>query len=211
MARQFRVTASPDLQEAGDPAIHYASYIWARPYIMLVPEHCMVLDDGGGTAVGYILGVPDTTSFVADYRSRYLAHLRSQGHVSPAEMAENEQASHDLADAMARSIWNPEQMLHANFPNLLAQYPAHLHIDILPAYQNQGWGKRMLEKLLGRFQDLGVSGVHLGKAGSNVRAGQFYARLGFVPFSEVMDGGKSGDVGRASDGGLYLIKALHRK
>lgn len=209
---QFRETASADLKEAGDPTLHYASYNWARPYIMLVPEHCLVIDDGNGTAVGYLLGVPNTSDFVAKYHESFLPYLATHGFTEPVGEGtipdSNHHAHDDLALKMQRITWRPEEMLHREAPNLLKQYPAHLHIDILPEYQRQGWGRSMIQQTLNEFGGLGVRGIHLGKVGSNVEAGKFYAKLGFSRFAETMDKGASGEVGRAKDGGVYLVKVL---
>jgi len=46
--------------------------IFAVPYVTLEPEHAHVLDDGSGTAVGYVLGTADTASFARRYREEWL-------------------------------------------------------------------------------------------------------------------------------------------
>ena len=38
----------------------------------LEPEHAHVVDDGSGTAVGYILGTADTATFARRYRDEWL-------------------------------------------------------------------------------------------------------------------------------------------
>jgi ribosomal protein S18 acetylase RimI-like enzyme len=72
----------------------------------------------------------------------------------------------------------------------LSAYPAHLHIDILPEGQGQGWGRKLIETLTGRMRELGVSAVHLGVAPTNHRAIAFYEAVGFhrVPFGGVVFG-----------------------
>ncbi len=59
-------------------------------------------------------------------------------------------------------------------------YPAHLHIDLLPELQGQGWGRRLIEALRDRLRAAGVPGVHLVAAGTNAGAIAFYERLGFT-------------------------------
>ena len=61
----------------------------------------------------------------------------------------------------------------------LQDYPAHLHIDLLPHAQGQGWGRRMIETFLERLRTLGVPAVHLGVGRRNTRAIHFYERVGF--------------------------------
>ncbi|MET0353639.1 MAG: GNAT family N-acetyltransferase, partial [Plantibacter flavus] len=65
-------------------------------------------------------------------------------------------------------------------PELLAQYPAHLHIDLLPETQGMGVGRRLIDAFCGLLAERGVPGVHLGVGVSNTGAQQFYQRTGFT-------------------------------
>jgi ribosomal protein S18 acetylase RimI-like enzyme len=60
----------------------------------------------------------------------------------------------------------------------VAQYPAHLHIDLLPETQGQGLGRRLIETLFAELRRRGVPGLHLGMNPENIGAGAFYERLG---------------------------------
>lgn len=59
------------------------------------------------------------------------------------------------------------------------EYPAHLHIDLLPVVQGGGVGRRLIATLLDELRRRGVRGVHLGVDPQNVGAAAFYERLGF--------------------------------
>jgi GNAT superfamily N-acetyltransferase len=205
----FKATAGNDLQKGGDAVLEIASYIWCRPYHLLAPGTSFVLDNGTGRVTGYILSVPDTTAFVTWYRSTYLPYCHAYG-IDPPEMKDGKPPSwsEDLAGALRALVYSPEEMLHREYPHLLEQYPAHLHIDILPEYQRQGWGKKLMEELVSRLREQGVRGVHLVMAGDNVAAGRFYEAVGFETFDEVVDGGKSGDKGRDAGGGVWYVKKL---
>ena len=61
----------------------------------------------------------------------------------------------------------------------MAAYPAHLHIDLLPAYQGAGNGRALMTTFLAALAHGGVTAVHLGMASTNTRAGAFYGRMGF--------------------------------
>ena len=63
---------------------------------------------------------------------------------------------------------------------LLVAYPAHLHVDLLPRLQGQGWGRRVVESVLAGLTAAGATGVHLGVDQGNTGAQQFYLRLGFT-------------------------------
>jgi ribosomal protein S18 acetylase RimI-like enzyme len=63
---------------------------------------------------------------------------------------------------------------------LLGDYPAHVHINLLPRLQGQGWGRRLVEAIVLHLRAGDVPGVHLGVGANNERAIGFYTRLGFT-------------------------------
>lgn len=142
------------------------SDIYARPYVLLEPELAFVLEHEQRVR-GYILGVADTARFVRRYREEWLPLLwRKYAHVDPPR-TRDERTRH--------RAFNPEQML---IPEL-DDYPAHLHIDLLPEYQRQGFGRRLMQRLLNALDERGVPGLHLTLAAANTGARAFYDRVGF--------------------------------
>ncbi|MPZ80757.1 MAG: GNAT family N-acetyltransferase [Actinophytocola sp.] len=159
-------------QDGGDsravyPDVELLPSIFAGPYLELAPSLAFVLDDGG-QAVGYVLGAADTAAFVAAYRSRWLPNLVSRFPL-PAEVT-------TPSDHMITLMHDPERMM---LLPLIADYPAHLHIDLLPAYQRRGHGRALMERLLTALRAAGVPAVHLGMVTTNTNARAFYDRLGF--------------------------------
>ena len=141
--------------------------IWARPYLEFEPEWAWVVDDGSG-AGGYILGVPDTRAFVARYRADWVPRLAARyEHVEPAESAD---------EKMRRLGFVPERMLIDE----IEDYPAHLHIDLLPHLQGRGLGRALVATLETALAAAQVPGVHLGVDPANTGALAFYRRLGFT-------------------------------
>ena len=61
----------------------------------------------------------------------------------------------------------------------LDDYPAHLHIDLLPEAQGAGWGRALMEGLQDALRAGGSPGVHLGVSARNQRALGFYRHLGY--------------------------------
>lgn len=173
---------------------------------MLQPENCFVLDNGEGRAVGYLLGVPDTPSFVQKYNEIYLPYLKSQGFEKPTP-EEPTGWDENLPNALRQVMYNPEGLLHKDRPQLMEQWPAHLHIDILGPYQKLGHGRQLIERFCKMAQEKGAQGIHLGMVASNDDAGRFYARLGFSRFPFVLDDGASGEPGR-NQNTIWLVKAL---
>ncbi|WP_398957282.1 GNAT family N-acetyltransferase [Streptomyces sp. GC420] len=142
--------------------------IFALPYARLEPELTFVLDDGNGRAVGYILGTSDTPRFVREFRAMWLPRV-AQRFPEPAGPPATP------AEEMARLLHDPERMV---LPEL-AGHPAHLHIDLLPAWQRQGHGRALMRTFLDALRAQDVAAVHLCMATANVPARAFYDRLGF--------------------------------
>jgi ribosomal protein S18 acetylase RimI-like enzyme len=162
--------------------------IFAAPYVTLEPEHAHVLDDGTGTPVGYVLGTADTEKFVRRYRDEWMPAVAHRCPVPPDPPRTPD-------DAMLALHHNPERMLVPE----LAGFPAHLHIDVLPAFQGRGWGRGLIEQFLAGLRTAGVPAVHLGMSPTNVAARAFYDRLGFVEIS-VPGAGNVTYLGRSTDG-----------
>ncbi|MFD6418241.1 GNAT family N-acetyltransferase [Streptomyces sp. NPDC060194] len=142
--------------------------IFALPYAVLEPELAFVLDDGTGRAVGYVLGTADTPGFVAAYRELWLPELalRYPPPKGPATTP---------TEVMIGLMHDPERMIVPE----VAAYPAHLHIDLLPAWQGRGYGRALMERLRVALVADGVPAVHLCMVAANTAARAFYDRLGF--------------------------------
>ncbi len=143
-------------------------HVYAAPYATLCPDTTFVLDNGA-RAVGYVLGVPDSREYAARLEREWSPLLRS---LYPLPDASDTSPDARLIRAVHRGYQVPTGAW-------LNQYPAHLHIDLLPVAQGGGHGRRLMETLLTALRERGVPGVHLGVGLSNVRAQGFYERLGF--------------------------------
>lgn len=148
-----------------DPLLFGA--IWAAPYAVLEPEHCHVLADPEGRVVGYVLGTVDAVAFEERCERSWWPELRERH-----PLAADGERLDDLLIALIHHRPLPRWDLHDDFP-------AELHIDLLPEAQGQGWGRRLLEEFLAGLRRAGVAGVHLGVSVENTRATAFYRHLGF--------------------------------
>ncbi len=148
---------------------------YAAPYAVYEPDLCFVLTHNGRSN-GYILGTRDTDEFHARCEQEWFPTLRER-YPLPAE----EDRSADAG--MIRAI-------HQGFRNEknVAAYPAHLHIDILPAGQGQGLGSKLMATFLDHLRQIGSPGVHLGVSKRNPRAIRFYEREGFHVIKEYEGG-----------------------
>lgn len=142
-------------------------HLYAAPYAVFEPDLCFVLTHEDAP-VGYILGTRDSAAFVEHCERDWFPVLRRRYPLPPTE-----NTSPDAG--IIRAIHQG----HSVDPEF-AEYPAHLHIDLLPIGQGQGWGRRMMQTFLDRLRALDVPGVHLGVGIQNERAIGFYERVGFV-------------------------------
>ncbi|WP_327248058.1 hypothetical protein [Streptomyces sp. NBC_01320] len=102
--------------------------IFATPYAYLEPDLAFVIDDGTGRAVGYILGTADTAQFVTAFRKRWLTLVEER-------FPEPDGPPRTPSEEMIALLHNPERMIVPE----VADHPAHLHIDLLPAWQRKGF------------------------------------------------------------------------
>jgi ribosomal protein S18 acetylase RimI-like enzyme len=141
--------------------------IFAAPFAALEPDLAFVLDNGE-RVVGYAVGTSDTVRFAREFRERWLPSV-AERHPRPTD----EPTGHD--EVMANLLHNPESMI---IPDL-ADYPAHLHIDILPEYQGRGYGRGLMRAQLTALHRAGAPRAFLGMLTANTAAREFYEKVGF--------------------------------
>ena len=158
--------------------------IFALSYVRFEPEICRVAVAGSGAerrAVGYIIGTTDSRAQAKYFARRFIPRIvlrlalfdswrhpesaRAVAHFLRAEKDAGALGSEPLPTA-APDFGGPE-------------YPAQLHIDILPGLQGKGLGRRLMEAYLAALRERGVRGVYLETSSGNVKALPFYEKLGF--------------------------------
>ncbi|WP_336631480.1 MULTISPECIES: GNAT family N-acetyltransferase [unclassified Microbacterium] len=146
--------------------------IWAAvfvlPYVARHPDLAFVVEADDGRVIGYVVGTDDTRAFEEWFATRWWPGYASRW-PNPGEGTTRQDGV--LAYAYGR---------RAGAEPFGELYPAHLHIDLLPEAQGQGWGRRLIETLVAELRRRGVSGLHLATGARNAGAIAFYARLGFV-------------------------------
>jgi len=61
----------------------------------------------------------------------------------------------------------------------LNEYPAHLHIDILPEFRRKQIGRQLIEKFFDQCRAAGIPGVHLSTRDDNKGGRDFFISMGF--------------------------------
>ena len=64
--------------------------------------------------------------------------------------------------------------------NLYKEYPAHLHMNVLPEYQHMGIGSKLINVFEKHIKEKGVQGIHLRTSNNNIKALPFYEKKGYV-------------------------------
>jgi len=162
--------------------------LFVLPYVARHPELAFVVAAEDGRVTGYVVGAPDTAVFEAWFRdhwwpeheARYAAEATgAEGSADgvPALGPRDQEAGRRRRDDLLRYAAGRGRASRSD----AAAYPAHLHIDLLPELQGQGWGRRLIETLLDALREAGVPGVHLVAGEDNAGALAFYPRVGFAP------------------------------
>jgi ribosomal protein S18 acetylase RimI-like enzyme len=190
-----------------EPARTIGSYIWFKAYVLLTPSTCFILDDGMGRAVGYVIGTPSTTHLIERWKEVLVPMVDPKLVPKPGIVTGDAMMEREDVKSLRKAVYAAECNMLQPTPHLLDQYPAHLHINVLPEFQGNGFGKKLMDTFLKKLQELGVGGVHLGMVASNAGARRFYECLGFQLCDGVLDDGASGELGRKGDA-VCLVKQL---
>ncbi|KAK4126914.1 hypothetical protein N657DRAFT_640784 [Parathielavia appendiculata] len=222
-----RATLPPSL--ASSPAaVRMAPYLWTLQFTHLFPQNCFVLDDGAGNAVGYVIGTPDVFA-LADAYPRYVAEVlqSEQGRedVPPPKKLDTLESWNVLVGSgggggddegkvsTATVTVNPACLAQMAYKvqwlvlegvegkrELVREYRAMLHIDLLEGWQGKGWGRKMIERFVEGVRasemDFG-KGIQLGVAGENSKVVPFYEKVGFRVYS-----------GGEREGNVWMVRDL---
>lgn len=164
-------------------------HVYVGPYVMLESAFGLVLtaDDA---VVGYALGAPDTVAFDAEAAAAWWPVLRRRYPLPDGARP------YDGTDAGLIALIHAPPVAAAE---LLAAYPAHLHIDLLVEAQGTGAGRRLIEALEDGLRARGATGVHLGVDPANTAAQGFYEHVGYRRLAP-------GEFGTPP--GVFYVKAL---
>ncbi|MBR5428716.1 MAG: GNAT family N-acetyltransferase [Clostridia bacterium] len=151
-----------DMDEAGR---HYILTTYCDYYLEKEPQNCFVAADENDRAIGYVICAENYGAYRPVFLKEYVPRI-------PAK-----QLMHRIAARGSTILQNKYKKT----------YPAHLHIDVLPEYQRQGLGHKMVDALCAHLKEKGVRGVMLTVGTGNNVGRSFYEKYGFT-FLETLGG-----------------------
>lgn len=125
-------------------------------YLAQNKSHAFVATDEFDKPVGYVLCDTDFKKYAQLYPT-YVADVKKESRKDYSNVKKNIKACSAIAD----------------------DYPAHLQLNVLPAFQNRGIGRSLVETAIARLRGDGICGVHVVLKQSNKAALAFFERLGF--------------------------------
>ena len=142
------------------------------------PDTCWVAvkgPKGGERAVGYIVATTDASAQARAAGSLLAWRLRPLLRallVSSWLHPESFRQFLAFGRSRAKELWLDPDYRETD-------YPACLHMNLLPDCQGQGAGTRLMEALLSELRRRQISGIHLGTSERNAKAIPFYKKMGF--------------------------------
>lgn len=134
------------------------SALFAEYYTDYEPENIFILArESDDLAVGYILCAENYKRFIKTFTKEQLPKVRKIS----------------VKHAITQRFEFCQQRYDGR------KYPAHMHIDLLPEAQRQGYGTKLVDALVAHLKANGVKGLMLGVGGDNEKGISFYKKYGF--------------------------------
>jgi len=139
---------------------------FAAPYIYYEIDLCFAVT-GDYKPMGYIVGTSNSSAFYSWMNLNWLPQIRC---IYPDKMP----AASDFESFVINIIHKD-----CHLDEFLKDYPAHLHIDLLPQLQGKGVGKKLMSEFINKLKLKGSTGLHLSVGEKNLKAIKFYKKSGF--------------------------------
>lgn len=131
--------------------------LYADYYLAQDKAHAFVATDEFDKPIGYVLCATDFQKYASIYPT-YMADAKKENYKDYV---------------FAKSVLKKSE-------EITADYPAHLQINVLPAFQDRGIGRALVETEIARLRGEGIKGAYVVIKKSNPSALAFFERLGFT-------------------------------
>ncbi|MER3396076.1 MAG: hypothetical protein C4318_01240 [Acidimicrobiia bacterium] len=153
-----------------------------------------VLEDRG-EVVGYLTGCPDSKVYAAKVKKVWAL-------VATKALARGVPLRPSSGRLTWRLLWDVARE-RPSFGHYGPEYPAHLHINLLPQARGRGGGRMLIDAYLAALRAASIRGVFLETSCENTRAVAFFRSMGFAPLHAAPSPG-----GRLADGGRIHVLAM---
>ncbi len=156
---------------------------WVGAYERLRPEWAYLATDTAtatDTKLGYLTGCPDTSRF--DREKWWLSDLPLYFKIRMGAFTANADTDRWRRRFEGKEKW-PEACFNRDTTReVLEKYPAHLHINLLPAARGTGTGRMLIERYAEDLRGIGVPGIHLYCGQGPL---EFYFKTGFTEVDRI--------------------------
>ena len=159
-----RQTAGADFQKS-DKRLNAAVIIYNDYFTENEADNIFVLADESDTPVGYILCSTDYEKYKRLNLDIYIKKATKCTLFGTVCVLGSLYAQHIIKDR-----------------------PAHLHIDILPDYQHQGWGRKLIDTLCQHLKAQNISYLSVNTISRKSPAYPFYISCGFAEYKAIGPG-----------------------
>ncbi len=140
-------------------------------YYTELEQESVFVADAGGHVVGYLTGCVNTRSFERLFTRKILPRL----------IWSSVRKGLLFRGSFWRLVW---AVCRATFrwsqrsPAVIAEYPAHCHLNLDPGFRQAGTGLKLFEAFLNRLREQGVFGIHIVTSTEPGKA--FFRKTGFT-------------------------------
>ncbi len=137
---------------------HFILTTYCDYFIEQEGGNCFVATDENDRVVGYVLCAENYDNYKKVFKEEYIPRFKKY-------------------EFIFRKTALISTLIQSEYKN---EYPAHMHIDILPEYQRMGLGHKLMDALCARLKEKGIKGVCLTMWAGNQKGGNFYKKYGFT-------------------------------
>ncbi len=141
---------------------HFILTTYCDYFIEKEGGNCFVAADENDRAVGYVICAENYDRYKECFDKEYVTRFKKN---------ETRRIREALASTDLQRKYKKE-------------YPAHLHIDVLPEYQRMGVGHKLIDALCDHLRKKGIPGVMLTVGNKNTVGRRFYEKYGFTLLEE---------------------------
>lgn len=176
-------------------------HIYSAPYVLLEARLAFVVEDEAGVG-GFAVGTADTVAWEERLEQLWWPALRLRYPRSSGEHARRWPQDQRRITMIHRPPRTPA--------SITGQFPAHLHVNLLPRMRGRGFGRQLVGRWLAALGKAGATATHVAVNHANAGALQFWGRMGFSALPTVgLPRGRTVWMGRAW-GGVAASATLPR-